>query len=406
MSEDKSESGILDESLSKNERELLDFLRRVIMTPHVKSMPERLMNDEIFNDVYSRICNMRESLRYLTRKGTLAKEFRAELENGGVKANALPYTAIDSDMEKWKLALDCSQKGVLDADIDGRRVFLSRRLWEMLKYSDSEENQAISMDMWEEMIHPLDREQWSGALMRGKLGRTAAHTKQSMELRVFGGDETHHLLGMNYIVADNSGGYNRRFIASCDNIGEQRKHEEMIQLRATRDQLTGLPNRYLYNDRLNQQMVTAKRAETSLILVIWDLDNFKEVNDTYGHIAGDSLLTCTAKAMASCLREMDTLARFGGDEFTMLLVSRRDHEEHVTQTILDRIYATLKEAPCSEYKDVLIHASCGVSFFPRHAQTADALFKLADLALYRAKRTGRNHAEIWSPDDPYYKALT
>jgi diguanylate cyclase (GGDEF)-like protein len=145
-------------------------------------------------------------------------------------------------------------------------------------------------------------------------------------------------------------------------------------------------------------MVMAKRNNSSLIFIVWDLDGFKDINDRYGHLAGDALLVGVAKAMRSSLRETDTLARFGGDEFVMLLSSASGNEEEVSRQATVRIFDVLKKPIDIGEAMVSVGASCGISFFPRHTSEADELFNLADKALYMAKRTGKNRSLIWSPE--------
>jgi diguanylate cyclase (GGDEF)-like protein len=197
------------------------------------------------------------------------------------------------------------------------------------------------------------------------------------------------------MVIVNSDGVPRRFVGTCEDIQELREHEDEIRQQATLDQLTKLPNRYLYNDRFLQKMVMAKRDSSSLVLILWDLDGFKWVNDTYGHLAGDRLLVVVAEMMRNSLRESDTLARFGGDEFVMLLTSPKGLEETVVTNATARIFNILSEPLDIGGEKVKIGASCGVSFFPKHTSDGEVLFNLADKALYRAKKTGKNKAVIW-----------
>ncbi|MDR0763965.1 MAG: GGDEF domain-containing protein [Synergistaceae bacterium] len=177
-----------------------------------------------------------------------------------------------------------------------------------------------------------------------------------------------------------------------------RLFDDEIRKQATLDQLTKLPNRYLYKDRLSQNMVMAKRNAASLVLILWDLDGFKPVNDTYGHLAGDRLLVAVAELMRSSLRETDTLARFGGDEFVMLIPGYPGHEEEVANLTTSRVFGALREPVgigVGEEK-VTIGASCGISFFPRHTNDGEILFNLADKALYEAKKSGKNTAVVWN----------
>ncbi|MDR3321143.1 MAG: sensor domain-containing diguanylate cyclase, partial [Synergistaceae bacterium] len=300
--------------------------------------------------------------------------------------------------ERWKLAVACAQDGILDIDLREKKAFFSRRLWEILRYPSVDEDVDFEPDKWGNFIYVDDKVKWDElvAIVNGK--SMDNERRLYTEFRIKGGDSKYRWIGASYMLLHDGDGEPYRFVGACEDIQERREREEFIRLQATHDQLTGLPNRYLYNDRLLQQMVMAKRNNTSLIFVVWDLDGFKQVNDTYGHLAGDALLVNVARIMRSCLRETDTLARFGGDEFVMLLASASGSEEEVSRQTTSRILDSLKSPIDLGDASVRIGASCGVSFFPRHTSEQEELFNLADKALYIAKRTGKNRSLIWSPE--------
>ncbi|MDR1019129.1 MAG: diguanylate cyclase [Synergistaceae bacterium] len=315
------------------------------------------------------------------------------------EANLLSATRdLHISEERWKLAVTCTQDGILDIDLRHKKAFFSKRLWEILRYPDRENEVLYEPGKWKEMVYADDRLKW--AEIDDNIGQklSQGQSRQYTEFRIRGGDGRYRWLGVNYMLQVDDEGITRRFVGVCEDIQERREREELIRMQATHDQLTGLPNRYLYNDRLLQQMVMAKRNSSSLVFVVWDLDGFKTINDTYGHLAGDALLVGIAKIMRSILRETDTLARFGGDEFVMLLSSVSGSEEEVARQTTARIFEALKNTIDIGEATVRIGASCGISFFPRHTSDAEELFNLADKALYIAKRTGKNRSLIWSPE--------
>ncbi|MFO7703942.1 MAG: GGDEF domain-containing protein, partial [Halopseudomonas sp.] len=164
--------------------------------------------------------------------------------------------------------------------------------------------------------------------------------------------------------------------------------EDQSWHQANFDILTNLPNRRLFIDRLQQDLRHAERAGLSMAVMFIDLDGFKEVNDSMGHEAGDTLLRLVAQRMKECVRESDTVARMGGDEFTVALneVSAAEQALHVAGKITDAL--------CRPFTvhDMLVQisASVGVARYPADAKTADELVNLADRAMYAAKRAGRN----------------
>ena len=173
-------------------------------------------------------------------------------------------------------------------------------------------------------------------------------------------------------------------------ITEHKLAEERIRRVAHHDSLTGLPNRLLFNDRLNQAMSLAKRDSRQFALLYLDLDKFKAVNDTLGHSAGDELLQGVAARIRRQVRESDTVARVGGDEFTVILpdITWREEAETVAGKILAALAAPFQLG--SPKKNVEIGTSIGIALYPADARDADALVNAADAAMYSAKQMGNS----------------
>jgi diguanylate cyclase (GGDEF)-like protein/PAS domain S-box-containing protein len=300
--------------------------------------------------------------------------------------------------DRWRLAVACTLDGVWDIDLIGGKSYFSSRFWEMLRFPVIEAEIEFRPDLWGSFVHPDDREKWNELTSMTRDKNTAGNERRYLELRVRGGDGKYRWIGLHHMLIMDEDGRPCRYIGVCSDIQERREQEDAIRRQATHDQLTGLPNRYLYNDRLLQQMVMTRRNDASLILVMWDLDGFKFVNDTYGHLAGDQLLISVAETMRACLRETDTLARFGGDEFVMLLSSARGCEEDVAAQATDRIFEAFKTpVDIGGGESVMVGASCGAAFFPEHSSHGEELLDFADKALYLAKHTGKNQMRVWTP---------
>jgi len=165
-----------------------------------------------------------------------------------------------------------------------------------------------------------------------------------------------------------------------------------IQLKLTHlafyDSLTGLPNRSLFKERLDQAILRTVRKSTCGALMLIDLDGFKEINDTFGHDMGDKLLVEVSSRIKSCVRESDSVARLGGDEFTIILEEVTD--THVTGVIADKLINTLGEPITIDNKLLPVTASVGITIFPEHSSSPVNLLKYADIAMYRAKDAGKN----------------
>jgi diguanylate cyclase (GGDEF)-like protein/PAS domain S-box-containing protein len=184
-------------------------------------------------------------------------------------------------------------------------------------------------------------------------------------------------------------------LAILRDITDRKKAEETIWQQANFDALTGLPNRRMFHDRLSQEIKKAHRAERQLGLLFIDLDNFKEINDTLGHHIGDLLLIEVAKRISQCVRQTDTVARMGGDEFTVLLTELEDagNAERVAFIILEQ----LAEPFSLDQEKIVSSASIGITLYPTDASEVEDLLKHADQAMYDAKRQGRNRFSYFTP---------
>ncbi len=183
-------------------------------------------------------------------------------------------------------------------------------------------------------------------------------------------------------------GDRRRLIATLRDITERKEAEALIVKQANYDSLTKLPNRTLFMDRLSLALTRASRNGGQIGLLFIDLDNFKKVNDTLGHSAGDQLLQEAAERLTACVRETDTVARLGGDEFTIILPDlQKAHDvEQVVRQILDR----LSTPYLIDGTEVFASGSVGITLFPDDGKDAETLLKNSDTAMYRAKYDGRN----------------
>lgn len=188
-------------------------------------------------------------------------------------------------------------------------------------------------------------------------------------------------------VLDEQGNSEATVCISRD-ITQQALAEEQILYNAQHDLLTGLPNRRLFMDRLEQEVKHITRSSLPLAVLFMDLDGFKEVNDTLGHDAGDRLLCEVAERLAECVRNDDSIARLGGDEFAVILAGAKQRlgVQRVAQTIIDAIATPFHIAR----QPVQISVSVGITFYPQDASSPVALLQAADQAMYRAKKSGSN----------------
>ena len=186
------------------------------------------------------------------------------------------------------------------------------------------------------------------------------------------------------------------FVSTGRDISQRMEHEKRLQYIAHHDALTDLPNRILFMDRVHQALAHARRYHKLAAILFIDLDRFKNINDTLGHIVGDKLLVALSTNLKETVREDDTIARLGGDEFAILVnnITSENDVAPVAQKVLDCLDQVIKIEAHSLY----ITASIGISLFPNDGEDADTLLKHADVAMYRAKDLGKNNFQFYSKD--------
>lgn len=245
---------------------------------------------------------------------------------------------------------------------------------------------------WRQLALPLELDADRAALGRLRRGEIESISLPRRCRRKDGSIAWVDLSARLYLDED---GVTQGIVLTAVDTTEQKENEETMRQHAFYDGLTQLPNRRLLLDRLQQTLALARRAGTCVGLLYIDLDKFKPINDDLGHQVGDWLLQSVAKSLTGCLRAYDTAARFGGDEFVVLLPDLAGADEALT--IAERIRVAL-EKPFTTVagKHLTISSSVGVALFPDHADDERGLLQVGDMAMYQAKKTGRN--KIVCPD--------
>jgi diguanylate cyclase (GGDEF)-like protein/PAS domain S-box-containing protein len=196
-------------------------------------------------------------------------------------------------------------------------------------------------------------------------------------------------------VTDRTTGKTVEVVAVSRDVSERKRVEEQIEYEAYHDALTGLPNRRLFRDRLTVALAHARRMRHPLGVLFLDLDRFKNVNDTLGHSLGDELLKAIAARLKAAVREEDSIARMGGDEFTVLVGDLRNDDDVVK--VAQKLLETVAQPIHIEGQDLFITTSIGIAMFPSDGESAEMLLKNADHAMYRAKDAGRNAVRMFTP---------
>ena len=240
------------------------------------------------------------------------------------------------------------------------------------------------------IVHPEDR-----ARVSGILPELIEKGSVTMQYRIIRPDGVVRWLEDKLAVVRGVDGKPIIFGGVADEITERKAHEAQILHNATHDVLTGLPNSKLFHDRLGLALARADRNKQMVALMFCDLDRFKEVNDTLGHEAGDELLKQVAARLKNALREVDTIARIGGDEFTVIAEGAGYLDAAI---VSQKIVSVLSPAILIMGKECRVSPSVGIALYPADASAADDLIRCADNAMYYVKRHGRNNYKFYSTD--------
>ena len=292
--------------------------------------------------------------------------------------------------EKLRLSaimFETTQEGALITDKDSYIIAVNKAFTDITGYSEAEalgskpellKSGKQDAEFYQRMHKGLDTQGcWQGEIWNKRKN----------------GDYYPELLSIKNVYDENDLVSNR--IAVFSDISRIKQTEEQIEQLSHNDPLTGLPNRLLFHSRLSHALEIAKRNSYQLAVLYVDIDHFKNINDSLGHNVGDEVLVMISERLQSRVRESDTLARLGSDEFVLLLeqIDGLEQAAYVAQSILDLLSEPFK---FSDGKDVFIGASIGVSFYPDDGLSATELISHADAAVYQAKDNGRNNVHFYT----------
>src|SRR6202035_4739457 len=283
---------------------------------------------------------------------------------------------IVSDVERRALALTGAGDMIWDWDVSADKVFTSPEAEQALGLKrGSLEGPAAR---WLDVLHPLDRDRFRAAL-DGVLEHRRGRLVQDFRLRTHDGHYLWFALKARPVVG--SDGEVVRMVGTLTDVTDVKNAEERLLHDAVHDNLTGLPNRELFLDRLEAALSFAK-ADASIrpTVIVVDLDRFKQVNDSVGVAVGDSILLTLARRLGRLLKPQDTLARLGGDQYGLLLLSERE-PDRIT-AFADTIRKTLRAPITFNDREILLTASIGLALAEGQSQRKEAIMKDAELAMY------------------------
>lgn len=299
--------------------------------------------------------------------------------------------ALRESEKRYELAVLGANDGIWDWDLSTNTVYYSPRWKAMLGYSD--EDIGTSPEEWFNRIHPSDKEKLRLDLA-AHLNGASEHFEN--EYRILHKDGTFRWVLARGLAVKEPQGIVHRMAGSLTDITIRKSAEEKLMHDALHDALTGLPNRALLLDRINLAMERARRRENYAYAVLFlDLDRFKDVNDSLGHLMGDQLLQHTAALLSSGLRTTDTIARLGGDEFVILLDDTQNTQAAIR--VANWIKEQLSRPIRLSDQDIFISASIGIVLSTTEYTNAEEILRDADIAMYYAKTQGKNRYAIFAP---------
>jgi diguanylate cyclase (GGDEF)-like protein/PAS domain S-box-containing protein len=304
---------------------------------------------------------------------------------------AAAQQALSASEVRYRTVFQTSQEGIaLTRMSDGKCIDANSALLNMLGYEYDEflSRTTSELSIW---VDPDARAEWVARLQRAPVFRDIR-----IRLRKKSGEVFWSLMSSSVIQIDG----HECILTMVRDISEAKAAEEEIRSLAFYDTLTGVPNRRLATERLQHAIVAAARANRKGGLLFIDLDHFKQLNDTLGHKAGDVLLKEVARRLKLSVRESDTVGRFAGDEFVVVLHDLSEHTEEAraqVQAIADKILKSIHHPCLIEGHETMSSCSVGITLFGNHDDTVDNILQQADIAMYQAKTAGRNALRFFAP---------
>ncbi len=373
----------------------------------------RISTSVIFVSANDSIDSAILALRYgaveFVRKPIKLEEIQRKIENALYRRRMeRSYAVMNARMQQseqlHRFLVENSPDLIYTLDDTGRFMFINKRVESLLGYTREE----LIGRKYYTIVHDEDVEKAHYAFNERRVDNRAT---ANLEVRLKCKNDHFRYFDSHYIVAmmnatgiygEKQNGSNQAtqcFMGTygvARDITERKIAEETISFQALHDQLTHLPNQRLFRDRLEMALTLSKRHGGMVGVMFIDLDRFKLVNDTYGHAEGDELLKKVANRLLHCMRAGDTLARKGGDEFTVLLPDLTQAED--ASIIADKILNELRSPFLVAGNEFRVTASIGIAVFPRDGENVDVLLKNADIAMYRVKSDGKNDTRFFIPD--------
>ena len=294
--------------------------------------------------------------------------------------------ALYRSEERYRIIIEQIEDGYFETDLSGNFTFVNNAECRNLGYTREE---LIGMNN-RQYVEEKNRNALNNLFI--EVYKTGIPSK-AYALELFNKDGAKAYNEISVSLIRDAEGKPIGFRGIARDVTERRQVEEKIRQMAYHDSLTGLPNRKLFSDRLGIALVQARRNQKKIGIAMLDLDNFKGVNDTFGHEVGDLLLKAMAERLSAALRKGDTIARFGGDEFVLILPDLKGIEDAI------RVVQKIVDGFCKPFlvdtHQLVVTMSIGIAAYPNDGTDEVMLLKKADSAMYQAKEAGRNQYKLY-----------
>jgi diguanylate cyclase (GGDEF)-like protein/PAS domain S-box-containing protein len=291
---------------------------------------------------------------------------------------------------RYRSIFENAIEGIFQSTLDGQYLVANPALASIYGYASSEELiYALNNIQHQLYVLPTRREEFVNEIAtKGKV--------QNFQSQIYRKDKSIIWISENARLVYDKDNQPIYYEGTVEDITELKNHAVEIEYQATHDHLTGLPNRYILNDRLQQSINFAHRYQSMLAVVFVDLDQFKIINDSMGHSVGDQLLVAVSQLISSNVREIDTVVRLGGDEFVILIPNV--HSKDDIEQSLSRLLHNLSKPLTINNFNFSVTCSMGISVYPNDGDDPDTLLKNADSAMFKAKHAGRNNFQFFTPE--------
>ncbi len=313
--------------------------------------------------------------------------YQAIIVTGLTKPHELLFRNLQENEEKLSYALQATNDGIWDRHLESGKLYLSENYYRMLGYNPGET--TITPKVFEELIHPEDKKNVLQRSQECIEGKTKVYSAE-FRLKTRSG-KWKWILGRGKVVSRDSTGKAIRFLGTHVDISQRKQAEKKLEKLARIDSLTGCYNRRYGLELFDRQIKLSHRSKSPLLLNFLDVDNFKDINDAFGHEEGDKVLKEVVKLLKSALREIDIICRMGGDEFLLIFPDSSLKEASLIKGRLNKDLTKLNHSLKKPYK---IELSVGLSCYdPANPQPMDELIRIADQKMYEDKKNKKQKKE-------------